>query len=60
MGKAIPRTLSDAKDKHIALGKGPRNKTAQQQFDRAWSVLMGITGDAIIGKRDVEALCGEA
>ncbi|TJZ91515.1 hypothetical protein FA743_10425 [Paracoccus gahaiensis] len=48
MGKAIPRTLSDAKDKHIELGKGPRNKTAQQQFDRAWSVLMGITGDAII------------
>lgn len=49
MGKAIPRTLSDAKDKHIALGKGPRNKTGQQQFDRAWSVMMGITGDAIIG-----------
>lgn len=48
MGKAIPRTLSDAKDKHIALGKGPRNKTAQQQFDRSWSVLMAITGDAII------------
>lgn len=48
MGKAIPRTISDAKDKHVALGKGPRNKTAQQQFDRAWSVLMGITGDAII------------
>lgn len=51
MGKAVPRTLSDAKDKHIALGKGPRNKTGQQQFDRAWSVLMGITGDAIV--RDV-------
>lgn len=48
MGKQIPRTLSDAQEKHIALGKGPRNKTAQQQYDRAWSVLMGITGDAII------------
>lgn len=48
MGKGIPRTLSDAKDKHIALGKGPRNKTAQQQFDRAWNVLMDITGDAIL------------
>jgi hypothetical protein len=48
MGKSIPRTLSDAKDKHIALGKGPRNKTAQQQFDRAWNVLMDITGDAIL------------
>ncbi|MBM3604421.1 MAG: hypothetical protein FJX25_06620 [Alphaproteobacteria bacterium] len=48
MGKQIPRTLSDAKDKHIGLGKGPRNKTAQQQFDRAWATLMGITGDAIL------------
>lgn len=48
MGKQIPRTLSDAKDKHTALGKGPKNKTAQQQYDRAWSVLMAITGDAII------------
>ncbi|TGN55488.1 hypothetical protein E4L95_14990 [Paracoccus liaowanqingii] len=48
MGRPIPRTLGDAKDKHIALGKGPRNKTAQQQFDRAWAVLMGITGDAIL------------
>ena len=48
MGKQIPRTLSDAQEKHIALGKGPRNKTAQQQYDRAWSVLMGITGDAML------------
>ena len=48
MGKPMPRTLSDAQDKHIVLGKGPRNKTAQQQYDRAWSVLMGITGDAIL------------
>ena len=49
MGKAIPRTLNDAKDKHIALDKSPRKKTGQQHFDRAWLVLMGITGDAIIG-----------
>lgn len=48
MGKQVPRTLSDAQDKHIALGKGPRNRTAQQQYDRAWSVLLGITGDAIL------------
>lgn len=48
MGKQIPRTLSDAQEKHVALGKGPRNKTARQQYDRAWSVLMDITGDAII------------
>lgn len=48
MGKPMPRTLSDAQDKHIALGKGPRNKTAQQQYDRAWAVLMNITGDSIV------------
>ncbi|MEO1912067.1 MAG: tyrosine-type recombinase/integrase [Paracoccus sp. (in: a-proteobacteria)] len=48
MGNQVPRTLSDAQNKHVALGKGPRNKTAQQQYDRAWSVLTGITGDAIL------------
>lgn len=48
MGKQVPRTLSDAKDKHTALGKGPRNKIGQQQFDRAWAMLFSITGDAII------------
>jgi len=48
MGKRIPRTLSDAKEKHIALGKGPKNKAAQQQFDRAWGIIMDITGDAIV------------
>jgi integrase len=48
MGKQIPKTLSDAKEKHFSLGKGPRNKTAQQQFDRAWALLMDITGDAMI------------
>ena len=48
MGKQIPRTLSDAQEKHISLGKGPRNKTAQQQYDRAWTVLTDITGEAII------------
>lgn len=48
MGKQVPRTLSDARDKHIELGKGPRNRIGQQQFDRAWDLLMGITGDAII------------
>lgn len=47
-GKPIPRTLSDARDKHVELGKGPKNKTAQQQFDRAWDLLMEISGDAII------------
>ena len=26
MGKQVPRTLSDAQDKHIALGKGPREQ----------------------------------
>lgn len=48
MGKQVPRTLSDAREKHVSIGKGPRNKTAQQQYDRAWSVLLDITGDAMI------------
>lgn len=47
-GGKIPRSLSDAKDKHFELGKGPRNKTAQQQFDRAWNLLLEITGDITI------------
>jgi len=46
-GKQIPRTLSDAKEKHLAVGKGPRNKTAQQQFDRAWNLLMSITAETV-------------
>ncbi|OOY27921.1 hypothetical protein BMI90_08435 [Thioclava sp. L04-15] len=44
-GEKVPRTLSEAKEEHFALGKGPKNKVGQQQFDRAWSLLMDITGD---------------
>jgi integrase len=44
-GASIPRTLSDAKQKHFDLGKGPKGKIAEGQFDRAWRCLIGITGD---------------
>lgn len=44
-GAAVPRFLSDAKDKHFELGKGPKNKVGEQQFERAWKILMDVTGD---------------
>ncbi|TGD42240.1 hypothetical protein EEB11_14835 [Pseudotabrizicola sediminis] len=44
-GAPIPRTLSDAKQKHFDLGKGPKGKIAEGQFNRAWQCLMGITAD---------------
>lgn len=49
MGKReVPKTLSDARDKHFALGKGPKSTKAAAPFNRAWDLLMSITGDAII------------
>jgi integrase len=44
-GAPIPRTLSDAKQKHFELGKGPRGKVAEGAFNRAWLRLIAITGD---------------
>jgi integrase len=44
-GASIPRTLSDAKQKHFDLGKGPKGKVAERQFNRAWRCLIDITGD---------------
>jgi hypothetical protein len=44
-GEPIPRLLSDAKEKHFELGKGPKGKVGEQQFERAWKLLMDITGD---------------
>jgi integrase len=44
-GEAIPRTLTDAREKHFELGKGPKGKAALQQFERAWAELIAITGD---------------
>ncbi len=43
-GEKIPRTLSDAKELHFELGKGPKNRVGEQQFDRAWNLLLKITG----------------
>lgn len=49
MGKTeVPKTLSDARAMHFALGKGPKGKRAEAPFNRAWDLLMSITGDAII------------
>ncbi len=44
-GAPIPRTLSDAKQIHFDLGKGPQGKIAEGQFNRAWLRLIAITGD---------------
>lgn len=44
-GGPVPRFLSDAKEKHFELGKGPRGPVAEKQFDRAWNILISITGD---------------
>lgn len=49
-GAPIPRTLSDAKKKHFDLGKGPKNKSAEGLFNRAWQCLLDITGDIPIGQ----------
>ena len=53
-GAPVPKLLSDAKDKHFELGKGPKGKVARQQFDRAWELLLEITGDIALDhlKRD--------
>lgn len=44
-GAPVPKMLSDAKDKHFELGKGPKGKVAKDQFTRAWGLLLEITGD---------------
>jgi integrase len=45
MSGKVPRTLSDARDKHIELGKLSKEPKQIQQYERAWGILMGITGD---------------
>lgn len=44
-GKPVPKTLSDAKEMHFELGKGPKNKVGQDQFERAWGLLEDIAGN---------------
>ncbi|QYZ68831.1 DUF6538 domain-containing protein [Neotabrizicola shimadae] len=44
-GAPVPRLLSDAKQKHFELGKGPKGKVATDQFNRAWNILLEIAGD---------------
>jgi hypothetical protein len=47
-GAPIPRTRTDAKDKHFELVKGPKNKVGRDQFVRAWNVLLDISGDITV------------
>ncbi|ADE86661.1 DUF6538 domain-containing protein [Rhodobacter capsulatus] len=42
---SVPKLLSDAREKHFDLGKGPKAKVAVDQFERAWGHLLEITGD---------------
>ncbi|MDB4112058.1 site-specific integrase [Yoonia sp.] len=53
-GAPVPKLLTDAKDKHFELGKGPKGKVATDQFERAWKLLLEITGDISLDhlKRD--------
>lgn len=32
-GQPMPRALSDARETHMALGKGPKGNVAEQQFE---------------------------
>jgi integrase len=41
----VPKTLSDARDKHIELGKLSKEPKQVQQFERAWAILLEVTGD---------------
>ncbi|WP_444452602.1 DUF6538 domain-containing protein [Rhodobacter capsulatus] len=44
-GAPVPKLLSDAREKHFELGKGPKNTVADKQFERAWGHLLEIAGD---------------
>lgn len=41
----VPKTLGDARDKHIELGKLTEETKQIQQSERAWAILMEVTGD---------------
>lgn len=41
----VPRTLSDAREEHIELGKLSKEPKQIAQFERAWNILMEVTGD---------------
>lgn len=47
-GAPVPKTLEDARELHRSLGKGPKNKVAQGQYDRAWNLLFEIAGNKVI------------
>ncbi|WYK04048.1 hypothetical protein DWF04_013355 [Cereibacter sphaeroides f. sp. denitrificans] len=47
-GAPVPRTLTDAREMYLSLGKGPKNPIAQGQFDRAWKLVFEITADVTL------------
>jgi integrase len=48
MTGSVPKTLSDARDKHIELGKLSKEPKQVQQFERAWAILLSVTGDIML------------
>lgn len=46
----VPKTLSDAKAKHIELGKLSKEPKQIQQFERAWGILLEVTGDITLDR----------
>lgn len=44
-GEALIPTLTDARDKHFALGLGPKGEKSRPQFDNAFNLFLEIAGD---------------
>ncbi|HQU70356.1 MAG TPA: tyrosine-type recombinase/integrase [Albidovulum sp.] len=44
-GEKVAPNLTDARDKHFALGLGARGEKSRQQFDNAFRLFLGIAGD---------------
>jgi integrase len=49
-GKTLTPTLSEARDKHFALGKGPKGDKALAQFNNAYNQFLSLAGDLPIDK----------
>ncbi|WP_347310072.1 DUF6538 domain-containing protein [Defluviimonas sp. SAOS-178_SWC] len=49
-GETLPPTLTDARDKHFALGLGPKGGKSRPQFDNAFDLFLSIAGDLPINQ----------
>lgn len=47
-GAPVPKTLKDAQELYLTLGKGPKNKVGRGQFDRAWNLLFDVAGNKVL------------